>query len=248
MAVQETEAVVTVTKVDRETRTVTFRGPQGNVGTLTVPPESQNLDQVKPGQQYRMKYMESVAVEIRKGGAPSASAGEQVKLAPKGSKPGGVMVRTQQIAGVVDAVDYTNRSIAVRGPKGSILALKVADDVKLEELSAGDRISVTQESPGEQGAGEEGRLDWRGGLDYSLATVFLAALLAAGCEKEAPAPQAGAAGHDRDRKAAVDSVQPHLRRADRELAPAMGGGWVDASDAIAKPSMGPKSNTPSGSR
>jgi len=143
VAVQETEAVVTVTKVDRETRTVTFRGPQGNVGTLTVPPESQNLDQVKPGQQYRMKYMESVAVEIRKGGAPSASAGEQVKLAPKGSKPGGVMVRTQQIAGVVDAVDYTNRSIAVRGPKGNILALKVAADVRLEELSAGDRISVT---------------------------------------------------------------------------------------------------------
>jgi len=107
VAVQETEAVVTVTKVDRETRTVTFRGPQGNVGTLTVPPESQNLDQVKPGQQYRM-----------------------------------------------------------RGPKGSILALKVADDVKLEELSAGDRISVTQESPGEQGAGERrpARLAGRAGL------------------------------------------------------------------------------------
>jgi len=143
LAVQETEAVVTVTKVDKETRTVTFRGPQGNLGTLTVPPESQNLDQVKPGQRFRMKYMESVAVEIRKGGAASASASEQVKVAPKGAKPGGMMVRTQQIAGVVDAIDYTNRYVALRGPKGNVLALKVADDVPLDKLSAGDRVAVT---------------------------------------------------------------------------------------------------------
>ena len=65
MAVQEAEAVVTVTKVDKEARTVTFRGPRGNLGTLDVPKESQNLDQVKVGQQYRMKYVEAVAVDDR---------------------------------------------------------------------------------------------------------------------------------------------------------------------------------------
>ena len=73
VAVQETEAVVTVTKVDKEKRTVTFRGPKGGVATLNVPPESQNLDQVKAGQQYKVKYVESVAVAIDKGPAPYAS-------------------------------------------------------------------------------------------------------------------------------------------------------------------------------
>jgi hypothetical protein len=91
VAVQETEAVVTVTKVDREKRTVTFRGPKGGVATLTVPPEAQNLDQVKPGQQYKMKYVEAVAVEIRKGGAPAAATSEEVKLAGAGPRH---MVRT----------------------------------------------------------------------------------------------------------------------------------------------------------
>lgn len=143
VAVAQTEAVVTVVRVDPKERTVTFRGPKGGVAKLTVPPESQNLDQVKPGQQYRMKYVEAVALEIRKGGAPSVATQEQVKLAPKGAKPGGVVVRTQQISGVIDAVDYTHRYLAVRGPKGNTLALKVADDVKLEELSAGDRIVLT---------------------------------------------------------------------------------------------------------
>jgi Cu/Ag efflux protein CusF len=143
VVVQETEAVVTVTKVDPKARTVTFRGPKGGVATLNIPKEAQNLDQVKPGQQYRMKYVEAAAVEIRKGGSATAAESQQVELAPKGAKPGGMMVRTQQISGVVDAIDFTNRYLAVRGPKGNVLALKVADDVQLDGLNAGDTIGVT---------------------------------------------------------------------------------------------------------
>ena len=142
VAVKETEAVVTVTKVDKEKRTVTFRGPKGNLGTLTVPPEGQNFDQVKPGQQYRMKYVEAVALEIRKGGKPAASTSEQVKVSPKGAKPGGIMAQTLQVSGVVDAIDFTDRYIALRGPKQT-LSLKVADDVPLDQLAIGDVISVT---------------------------------------------------------------------------------------------------------
>lgn len=143
VAVQEIEAVVTVTKVDKKARTVTFRGPKGGVATLALPPESQNIDQVKPGQQYKIKYIEAVAVEISKGGKPGASQNEKVKVAPKGGKPGGTMVRLRQIAGVIDAIDYTSRYVAVRGPKGNVVSLKAADDVPLDQLSAGDRISVT---------------------------------------------------------------------------------------------------------
>ena len=143
MAVQEAEAVVTVTKVNKEARTVTFRGPRGNLGTLDVPQESQNLDQVKVGQQYKMKYVEAVAVDIRKGGVPSAAAAQEVKLAPKGAKPGGLVVRTVQLAGVIDAVDYNERYIAIRGPKGNVMPLKVGSDINMQELAAGDRISVT---------------------------------------------------------------------------------------------------------
>jgi hypothetical protein len=142
VAVKETEAVVTVTKVDKEKRTVTFRGPKGNLGTLTVPKEGQNFDQVKAGQQYRMKYVEAVALEIRKGGKPASSTSDQVKVSPKGSKPGGIMAQTLQVSGVVDAIDFTDRYIAVRGPKQT-LSLKVADDVPLDQLAIGDLISVT---------------------------------------------------------------------------------------------------------
>jgi Cu/Ag efflux protein CusF len=143
IAASQIDAVLTVLAVDQKARTVTVRGPKGGVTTLKVPPQAQNLDQVKQGAQFRVKYVEAVAVGVRKGGTPDAIVAEEVRLAPKGGTPGGVVVRTQQLAGVVDAVDYTERYIALRGPKGNTLALKVADDVKLEGLRAGDRIAVT---------------------------------------------------------------------------------------------------------
>ena len=120
MAVQEIDVVATVTKVDPKARTVTFRGPRGGVATLTIPPEAQNLDQVKAGQQYKVKYVESMVIEIRKGGGkPSTATAQEVKLAPKGAKPGGMVVRTVELSGVVDAIDYTNRYVAVRGRRAT---------------------------------------------------------------------------------------------------------------------------------
>jgi hypothetical protein len=139
----QAEAVVTVVAVDQKKREVVVRGPRGNVATLTVPKEAQNLDQVKQGSKLKMHYVEAMAVSIHKGGAPAATASEDVTLAPKGANPGGMVVHTAQVSAVIDAIDYTNRYIAVRGPKNNTLAFKAADDVKLEDFSAGDRIALT---------------------------------------------------------------------------------------------------------
>lgn len=139
----QVEAVVTVIAIDAKKRTVTFRGPKGGVATLDVPAEAQNLDKVKKGDRFKIKYVESVAVSVRQGGAPADSETKEMKLAPKGATPGGIAVQSQTRSLTVDAVDYTNRYIAVRSATGETLALKVADGVALEQLSAGDRITAT---------------------------------------------------------------------------------------------------------
>ena len=142
MAVDQNEAVVTVMAVDQAKRTVTIRGPQGNVTTLDVPPESQNLDKVKPGDRFKMRYIEAVAVGISQGGQPDQSETRDVKMSPKGGTPGGMVVRTQKRSVMIDAVDYKTRYIAVRGTSGQTLAMKVADDVQIESLTAGDRVTI----------------------------------------------------------------------------------------------------------
>jgi len=143
VAVSQTEAVVKVTKIDRKARTVTFQGPRGNSRTLTVPKEAQNFDKVKVGALFRVKYVEAVAVALQKGGAPSATADRQVQLAPKGGTPGGVVVDTVMLKAKVEAIVYAGREVALKGPKGNVVPLKVADDVQgLENVKVGDSVTV----------------------------------------------------------------------------------------------------------
>ncbi len=142
MAGGEVEALVTVVSIDKAKRTVVFRGPRGNEVELQVPPESQNLDQVKKGSVFRVKYAEAVAIAItRGGGAPSKGDEQNMQLAKKGANPGGTATRTLHVSGVIEAIDLKGRYVAVRGPARSV-SLQVGNDVKLEELKVGDRISI----------------------------------------------------------------------------------------------------------
>ena len=139
----EVEALITVVAIDKEKRTVTFRGPRGNLVDMQVPPQSQNLDQVKKGSVFKIKYAEALAVSItRGGGAPSQGEEKDMKLAKKGANPGGTATRTRHISGRIEAIDLKNRYVAVRGPDNKTESLQVGDDVKLEQLQVGDRITV----------------------------------------------------------------------------------------------------------
>jgi len=76
VAVQETEAVVTVTKVDREARTVTFRGPKGGVATLNVlalkVADDVKLDDLSAGDRISVTHTEALAVEMVAQAKPAA--------------------------------------------------------------------------------------------------------------------------------------------------------------------------------
>jgi hypothetical protein len=143
VTVAQTEAVVKVIKIDRKARTVTFQGPKGRTETLQVPKEAQNFDRVKVGSSFKVRYVEAVAVALLRGGTASASADRQVRLAPKGGTPGGVVVNTATVSATVEAIDYASREVALKGPKGNVLALKVADDVPgFADVKVGDSLTV----------------------------------------------------------------------------------------------------------
>ena len=143
VVVGQTEAVVKVVKIDRKARTVTFQGPRGRQETLSVPKEAQNFDKVKVGSNFKVKYVEAVAVALQRGGTPAATAERQVRLAPKGGTPGGVVVETATVTAKVVAIDYANREVALTGPKGNMMALHVADDVQgFADVKLGDTVAV----------------------------------------------------------------------------------------------------------
>ncbi len=134
----------TVVAVDQSRRTVTLKRADGRTVTLRVPPEARNLDQIKPGDTVRAEYLDAVAVFVRKSDAPpQAGATSEVRLAPRGEKPGGVMVDTVEMTARVEAVDLAARTVTLRGPDGGIRVIQVDDSVRrLDEVKPGDEVVI----------------------------------------------------------------------------------------------------------
>ena len=73
---QAVEIQATVTAVDKAKRTVTVKGPKGNIRTFAVGKEARNFDQVKVGDMITLTYAEAVTVSLEK--APGAKPGVTV--------------------------------------------------------------------------------------------------------------------------------------------------------------------------
>ena len=143
MVVAETTSIkAKVDAVDVEKRLVTVTGPRGKTVTLRVGPEVKNLDQVKPGDEIVVRYFESVALFVRKGGTrPAATETAAVQVAQKGKRPAVVAVDTVEFTGTVEAIDYAKRRVSVKGPEGKTKTIKVDPSVKrLNEVKKGDQV------------------------------------------------------------------------------------------------------------
>ena len=68
-----TRITATVESIDQATHTVTLKGWQGRTVTLTVPPEAKNFDQIKVGDKVKAKYVDAVAIFVRKSSDPPAA-------------------------------------------------------------------------------------------------------------------------------------------------------------------------------
>jgi hypothetical protein len=144
VVVAETEAIVELVSVDRDTRNIVVRGPTGAMLTIAVPPEAQNLDRVKPGDRFTVRYLKAVALALRKGGEAFASELQTVELAPQGGTPGGRVVNTKQVTAVVSEVDRPSRTLTVQGAQKERVSLRVADEVRgFDEIAVGDTIALT---------------------------------------------------------------------------------------------------------
>jgi hypothetical protein len=136
-------ATATVTAVDPAKRTVTLRNPDGTTSMYKVGKDVINFDQIKVGDQVKATLVESLAVAIRKPGEPpSAAESRTVALAPKGAKPGGIVVDTAELTATIRAIDPTKRTVTLMGPAGNERTLKVGPDIDLTKLQVGDNVVV----------------------------------------------------------------------------------------------------------
>jgi hypothetical protein len=134
----------TVEAIDPATRTVTLKGPEGRTRTLKVDHAVTNFDRVKKGDQVTAEYYEETAIFVRPSAEPP-TAGEAgaIEVAPRGTKPGVAAVDTVAVTAKVEAIDHQNRTVALRGPQGNTVTLKVDGQVKkFDQVKVGDEVVV----------------------------------------------------------------------------------------------------------
>jgi Cu/Ag efflux protein CusF len=132
-----------VDSVDHAKRVVTLREPDGRVVRAKVDPAVRNFDQVKAGDTVVMRYRESVALEIVRGGGPAGATVEAVgaRAAP-GQKPAGVVAERVRLVAKVRAIDAAKRRVTLEEPTGRIHVLPVQNAASLQGLKVGDDVEV----------------------------------------------------------------------------------------------------------
>jgi len=135
----------TVEAIDKTNRTVTLKGPKGNLITMPVDDAVQRFDQLKVGDVITAKYYESVVVEVQKpGAAPVADATMGGIAALPGAKPGGAGATQTTTSVTILAIDPETPAVTIRASDGSELSFRVKNKKYLKDLKVGDTVMITQ--------------------------------------------------------------------------------------------------------
>jgi hypothetical protein len=141
--VQTSELKATVTALDPAGRTVTLLSQDGIKETMKAGPEVINFDQIRVGDELKVKAVRQVVVQMAEPGglADDGSAG-LVALAPEGAKPGGLVAGTTKITATLTALDEQNRTATLRYEDGTSRTFFVRNDVEMRKYKVGDQVMI----------------------------------------------------------------------------------------------------------
>lgn len=132
-----------VDSVNLEKRKVTLTLDDGKKKTYKVDKSAVNLDQVKPGDHVKMACTEELIVTVnKKGEAPGAADVGAVSVAPRGAKPGAVMVETVAMSGRILAIDNAKHKVTFEDPDGKKKTVKVKKGVDISGLAVGESVDA----------------------------------------------------------------------------------------------------------
>ena len=143
VAARTMQIVATVEAVDAANRSVTLKGPRGQVETMTVSEEVRNLRQVKAGDRVAVTYAQGLALQLKKGGPAIRERVEReggTRAAP-GERPGAVVGREVKVVADVVVVNTPKQTVTLRGP-GQTVTLTVRDAALLKSITTGDWVEA----------------------------------------------------------------------------------------------------------
>ena len=143
-AVRTAQVSAQVLAIDKASRTVTLKGPQGGVVDVVAGDEVKNFDQIKVGDFVVVRYMQSLSLELQKvkTGAGGISVREGAVTAKPGERPAALAGREVTAIAKVTAVDKKAKTISLKGPRGNVVVLDVQNPDHFKVVKVGDEVEV----------------------------------------------------------------------------------------------------------
>ncbi len=138
----------TVQSINYKTRLATFKTENGLVISQKIAPDVKKIEAIKKGDTISVRYIESLAIEVRKPGEAKQVAGSSdysyVDVNEAGKKPYKIKVNVKEVKAVVTAINYNKRTITLKGPDGNSVSFTVSEAAKrFKNIKKNDEVIVT---------------------------------------------------------------------------------------------------------
>jgi hypothetical protein len=133
-----------VVAVDQATRTVTLKGPKGNIVDVVAGDEVKNFAQINVGDFVVVSFVQSLSLELQKtkSGASGISNREAAVTAKPGERPAAAAGREVTAIAKVTAVNKKAKTITLKGPRGNVVTLDVQNPDHFKVVKVGDEVKV----------------------------------------------------------------------------------------------------------
>ena len=144
-ATQTVQLIAVVDAVDREARTITLKGPQGNSRTIQAREDSNNIDQIVVGDEVNVEFIQHMSIEVfaNDGHEPGSGAMAASAINKEGETPAGMEVLTTVTTAIVEDINIEANTFKLRWPSGDVLQYEAQDPENLKKAAVGDLVVLT---------------------------------------------------------------------------------------------------------
>jgi hypothetical protein len=131
-----------VQAISRKNQILTLKFNDEKVAKVHVLGTVRNFGEIGVGDSITAKFADTVEVfPIAPTGKPLWSEIQEIKKAPKGTRPGTAIVKPYEYASSVTAIDYQARKVTLKGPEGRpIHVTEKPELVRFNEIKVGDAV------------------------------------------------------------------------------------------------------------
>jgi hypothetical protein len=132
-----------VEAIERASREVTLKKPDGTYATIRVPADIKRFDTLKVGDKITARYYENVVLNLQPPGAKPVDKDSTAATRASGDRAAGTVATQRTITATITKIDPNVPSISFSGPNGWTYSSRVQDTQALAKVKVGDKVDIT---------------------------------------------------------------------------------------------------------